>query len=161
MTNTVHKASSHLICTQSAFTMSAIMSDAIRHVSYGSFFRLTADTISEIFYYSVSQMLKLSNSLLMTILFSAGQHSGTSCMQHSQTAGARTLNFTSINNDLQLNSPAVKLLIMRFRDSHISKSISCKPTRLKKSSSDWLKWKDVIFVFFYFTRQCRDIIYLR
>jgi len=54
MTNTVHKASSHLICTQSSFTMSAIMSGAIRHVSYESFFRLTADTISEIFYYSVS-----------------------------------------------------------------------------------------------------------
>ena len=29
----------------------------------------------------------------MTILFSAGQRTDTSCMQHSQTAGARTLNF--------------------------------------------------------------------
>ena len=34
--------------------------------------------------------------------FSAGHHTGTSCMQHSQTAGARTLNFTSFNNGLQL-----------------------------------------------------------
>ena len=42
------------------------------------------------------------------ILFSAGQRTGTSCMQHSQTAGQRTINFTSFNNDLQLNSPAVK-----------------------------------------------------
>jgi len=30
-------------------------------------------------------------------------------------------------------------LVMRFRDSLISTSISCKSTRLKKSSSDWLK----------------------
>jgi len=42
------------------------------------------------------------------ILFSAGQRTGTSCMQHSQTAWERTLNFTSFNNDLELNSPAVK-----------------------------------------------------
>ena len=44
----------------------------------------------------------------MTILFSAGQRTDTSCMQHTQTAGARTLNFTSFNYGLQLNSPAVK-----------------------------------------------------
>jgi len=42
------------------------------------------------------------------VLCSAGQHTGTPCMQHSQTAGERTLNFTSFYNDLQLNSPAVK-----------------------------------------------------
>jgi len=44
----------------------------------------------------------------MTILFLAGQNTGTSCVQYSQTAVARTLNFTSFNNGLQLNSPAVK-----------------------------------------------------
>jgi len=40
--------------------------------------------------------------------FSSGQHTGTSCMQHSQTAGERTLNFTSFYNGLQLNGLAVK-----------------------------------------------------
>jgi len=44
----------------------------------------------------------------MAILFSAEQHTGTSCMQHTQIAGERTLNFTSFNNGLQLNGPAVK-----------------------------------------------------
>ena len=50
------------------------------------------------------------------------------------------------------------LLIMRFRDSHISISIRCESTSLKKSSSDWLKsrevwwdaaleWKDAILCF--------------
>jgi len=49
-------------------------------------------------------------------------------------------------------------LNMRFRDSYISTSISCESTRLKKSSSDWLKSREVeysirvknaIFVFFF------------
>jgi len=32
---------------------------------------------------------------------------------------------------------------MRFRDAHISMSISCKSKKLKKSSSDWLKSREV------------------
>ena len=32
---------------------------------------------------------------------------------------------------------------MRFTDSHISMSTSCKSTRLKKSTSDWLKSREV------------------
>ena len=48
---------------------------------------------------------------------------------------------------------------MRSGDSHISMSISCDSTILKKSSSDWLKSPEVgysikvnnaIFVFFWF-----------
>ena len=35
------------------------------------------------------------------------------------------------------------LLIMRFRDAHISMNISCKLSRWKKSSSDWLKSHEV------------------
>jgi len=35
------------------------------------------------------------------------------------------------------------LLIMRFKDSHSSRSISCKSTRLNKSSSEWLKSHEV------------------
>ena len=31
----------------------------------------------------------------MTNFFSAGQHTGTSCMQQSQTAGEQTLSFTA------------------------------------------------------------------
>ena len=55
-------------------------------------------------------------------------------MQHSQTAGVQTLNFISFNYGL---------LIKRFRDSHISMGISCNSTRLNKSSSDWLKSREV------------------
>ena len=52
-------------------------------------------------------------------------------------------------------------LIMWFRDSHISMSISCESTRLNKSTSDWLKshvveysirMKRCDFVFFCLTR---------
>ena len=45
----------------------------------------------------------------MTILCSAAQRTDTSCMQRTQTAGARTLNFTSFNYGFLLNSPTVKL----------------------------------------------------
>ena len=139
--------------------------DIGRHVSYGSFFSYhwkLADIASEIFYYTVSTTVNCCRTRRWwQVLFSAGQHTGTSCMQHTQTAGERTLNFTSVNNGLQLNGPTVNLLIMRFRDSHNSMSISCKSTRSKKSSSDWLKSQEVAysigvkrryFVFFCFTR---------
>ena len=43
------------------------------------------------------------------------------------------------------------LLIMRFRDSHISMSISCKSAKLKKSTSDWLK-SHVWFLCFYLSQ---------
>jgi len=38
------------------------------------------------------------------LVFSARQRTGTSCMQHSQTAGERTLNFTSYINGFQLEA---------------------------------------------------------
>jgi len=44
----------------------------------------------------------------MTILLSAGQRTDTSFMQHSQTAGTRTLNFNSFNNGFQINGSAMK-----------------------------------------------------
>ena len=54
------------------------------------------------------------------------QHTGTLCMQISQTAGERTLNFTSFDYGLQLNSPEVKPTdyeIQRFNiDNHDNRS---------------------------------------
>jgi len=142
MTNTGHKASSHLICTQSAFTMSAVISGA--RVPGQLWESLSANveshrTLSVRFFTTLSQqILTALNTLLMTILFSAGQHTITSCMQRSQTAGTRILNFTSFNYGLQLNNPAVKQTDYKFWDSHISLIIGCESVRLKKSSSDWL-----------------------
>ena len=40
----------------------------------------------------------------MTVLYLAVQHTGTSCMQHSQTAGVQTLNFSSLISDLPLTT---------------------------------------------------------
>ena len=57
-------------------------------------------------------------------------------MQHSQTAGERTLNFTSFNNGLQLNSSAVKPIGW---DLEIHKLALIA----KKRSSDWLKSRKV------------------
>jgi len=122
-----------------------------------------ADIASEIFYYTVSTTLLTAVEHVADDKF-CFQHDSIlahHAMQHTQTAGERTFNFTSVNNGLQLNGPAVNLLIMRFRDSHNSMSISCKSTRSKKSSSDWLKSQEVAysigvkrsyFVFFCFTR---------
>ena len=82
----------------------------------------------------------------------------------SVTACERTLNFTSFNYCLQHKSPAKKptdYTIWVFAHYQVSYSISCKSTRLKKSSSDWLKsyelgysieWKDAILCFFLFRK---------
>jgi len=122
------------------------------------FFRLTADTISEIFYYSVSTNVNYYQTRCWRQF----------CFQQDSTLAHHACNTVKLQGR-ELSTSLLLIMAfnltaeqwnywLRFRDSHISKSISCKPTRLKKSSSDWLKWKDVIFVFFYFTRQCRDII---
>ena len=140
--------------------------DIGRHVTYRSFFQLSLKVSGHCQWDILLHCFNNTVNCCRTrrwwqVLFSAWQHTGTSCMQYTQTAGERTLNFTSVNNGLQLNGPAVNLLIMRFRDSRNSMSISCKSTRSKKSSSDWLKSQEVAysigvqrryFVFFCFTR---------
>ena len=163
MTNTGHKASSHLICTQSAFT---VCHDIGRHVSYERFFRLTLKAnghyISEIFYYTISpnvnccqtrrwwQFCFQQDSIL------ANHACNTLKLQGSELS--TSLLFVMAFN---LTAQQWSLLIIRCRDSYISLSRSYESTRLKKSNSDWLKFREAgytirvkrrDFVLFCFTR---------
>jgi len=85
--------------------------DVGRHVTYGFFLANIESqrTLSVRYFTSLSQQMLTAIKLsLMTNFVFSSKYTGTSCMQHSQTAGDRTLNFTSFNYGLQLNSPAVK-----------------------------------------------------
>ena len=120
-----------------------ICHDIRRHVSYGSF--LSANTESQRTL-SVRYFTTLSQQMLTVIKHVTGDNFVSSRTAHwhiicatQSNCRQRTLNYTSFNYGLQLNSPAVKPTDYKFRDSHISMSIKCKSTRLKKSSSDWLK----------------------
>jgi len=139
--------------------------DIGRRVCYGSLFRLTLKVNGhyqwDILLCYLNKCQLLSNTSLMTILFSAGQHTGTACMQHIQTAGSELSTSLLLIMTFRLTAQQWSQLIMRFRDSHISMSISCESTRLNKSTSDWLKshvveysirMKRCDFVFFCLTR---------
>ena len=109
MNNTGHKASSHLICTQLAFTMSAM--NRVPCQLWKSF---SANTVSQHYQSDVSLHYTISTNLICY----QTRHWWQFCFQqdsalvhhveHSQTVGAWTLNFTSFNYGLQLNSRAVK-----------------------------------------------------
>jgi len=90
-------------------------------------------------------------------LFSAGQHTGTPCMQRVKLQESERSSSLLLTTAFNLSAQQWSPLIMRFRGSHNSMSTSCK-SELKKLSSDWLKfhevataleWKDAIFVFLF------------
>jgi len=79
--------------------MSAMMSGTMSVMGVFSANLESQWTLSVRFFTTVcQQILTAIKPLLMTILFLAGRHNGTSCMQHTQTAEERTLNFTSFFN---------------------------------------------------------------
>ena len=98
----------------------------------------------DILLHYVNKCWLLSNTSQMTNFFSAGQHTSTSCMQHSKLQESEFSTSLLLIMVFNLKAQQWRLLIMIFRDSHISMSISYnKSTRLKKSSSDWLKSHEV------------------
>jgi len=86
MTNTGHKASSYLICTQSAFTMSAMTSGATSVVGV---FSANIENQRTVSVSPFQQTLLAIKHVADDILFSARPRTSTSCIQRSQTAGAR------------------------------------------------------------------------
>jgi len=108
MTNTGHKASGHLICTQLAFTMSAMILGAMSVM--GVFFT----NIERQRTLSVRYFTPLYQQMLTAIKHVADDKF---CFQQDSTLAHNACNTvklqeselsTSFNNSLQLNSPAVK-----------------------------------------------------
>ena len=156
MTNTGNKVSNYLICTQSAFTMSAMILAAM---SVMGFFRLSQRTVLVGYFTTLSQQMltAIKHVADEKFLFSAGQHTGTPCMQRVKLQESERSSSLLLTTAFNLSAQQWSPLIMRFRGSHNSTSSSCK-SELKKLSSDWLKfhevataleWKDAIFVFLF------------
>jgi len=136
---------------------------------YGSLFRLTSKVIG---HYQWDFFTTLFQQILTVIKHVADDNFVFSRTVHRHIMHATHSNCRRANSQFQFSSVLLIItfslkaqqwspLNIRFRDSHISTSISCQSTRLKKSSSDWLKSREVeysirvknaIFVFFYFTR---------
>jgi len=145
--------------------MSAMISGAMSVM--GVFFRLTLivrDTISEISYYTISTNVNCYQTrrwwqFCFQQDSALAHHACNTVKLQARELPTSFLLIMAFN----LTAQQWSLLIMRFRDSHISMGLSCKSTRLKKSSSDWLKSyelgysirirvKYTVFVFSYFTR---------
>jgi len=164
MTNTGHKASSYLICTQSAFTMSAMISDAMSAMGVFSANIESQRTLSVRYFTTLGQQMLTAIKHVTDDKFCFQQDSilahhacNTVKLQESELSTSFLL-ITAFILTAQRWSP----LIMRFRDSHISMSISCKSTRLKKSSSDWLKSREVgysIRVFFSVSQNSAETLF--
>jgi len=125
----------------------------------------SSDTISEMFYYTISTNFNCYQTLLlMTILFSVGQqptpHHACNAvkLQRCKLSTSLLLIMT-----FSLSAQQWSLLIMRFGDSRLSMSKSCESTILNKSVviKGWFKSCEVEysirvkrcdFVFFCFTR---------
>jgi len=77
--------------------MSAMVSGAMSVMGLFSANIESQRTLSVRYFTTLSQQMLTAIKHVAggNILFSAGQRTGTSCMQHSQTAWERTLNFTS------------------------------------------------------------------
>ena len=121
--------------------------DIGRHVSYGSFFRLTLKVKT----LSLRYFTTLSQQMLTAIKHAADDQF---CFQQDSTLAYHACNTVKLQESelstsllliiaFSLTAHPWSLLIMRFKDSHSSRSISCKSTRLNKSSSEWLKSHEV------------------
>jgi len=106
----------------------------------------------------------LSYSLIRTSLDSALAHHACNTIK---LLGRELLTSLLLIMAFSLTAIPWSLLIVRFRDSHRSMSIRCESTSLKKSSSDWLKSREVgcsirvkrcDFVFFSVSRGSADPI---
>jgi len=149
------------------FSIHHVCHDIGYHVSNQSFFSANIEsqrTLSVRYFTTLSQQL-LTDVIYVTYQKFCFQQGSTLLARHScntvklqeSELSASLLLIMAIN----LTAQQWSLMIMRSRDSHISMSISCESTRLKKSSSDWLKSREVgysirvkicDFVLFCFTR---------
>jgi len=117
--------------------------DIGRHVSYGSF----GANIESQRALSVRYLTTLTQQMLTAIKHVADDKF---CFQQDSILAHHACNTVKLQGcelptslllttAFNLTARQRSLVIMRFRESHISRSIRCDSIRLKKSSSDWLK----------------------
>jgi len=95
-------------------------------------------TITQLFYHSITTDVNCYQTCCDWQFLSFNRTVHWCCMEHSPTAGGKTLNFTLLITSLPQQQRWTPLII-RFRESYIRMNICCESTRLKKSSSGWLK----------------------
>jgi len=158
MTNTGHKASSHLICTQSAFTISAMISGAMSVMSVFSVNIESQRTLSVRYFTTLSHQMLTGIKHVADDKFCFQQdsilaHHACNTLKLQESELSASLLFVMACN---LTAQQWSLLIIRFRDSYISLSRSCESTRLKnQTATGWsfvkqdtpLEWKDAILCF--------------
>jgi len=145
MTNRGHKASSYLKRTQSAFTMSAMISGAMSDMGV---FRLTLKVNGyyqwDILLYTVLSNLNCyKTSRWRQFCFQQDNALAHHACNPVKVQGREILSSLLLIMAFSLTAQQWSPLIMRFRDSYIRTSRSCKLTRFKSISSDWLKFREV------------------
>ena len=128
----------HWICVIHTIGVHCVCHDIRRRVSYGSFFSANIESQRAL---SVRYFTTLSQATLTAIKHVDDDKF---CFQQDNTLAHHVCNTVKLQENklstslllINFNLTATQwiLLIMRFKDSHISTSISCKSTRLKKSS---------------------------